>query len=463
MKKKFLKHIVISMAVLLVVLGGFCTAFAYIGGYIENTETITFTNLSPATSNTSRDCEVDIYPRGGDSDRWKKTMSIVEEDGVRRTVTYIGEVYEITLTNYTGYTLTDWSLELPISEHIFINDAWCGTIELEQNTDEGVKAQELNMKHVDMENLELDFRVDGADLLFPLYNGDRIIYYPGEEQKETTLYPSDTLSQEYESRTMGIIIYYKGDPSESTYVFDEATIHYELIRDLYSMPIFYIFWLVLILWLVIFMAIVITDIRVWKLEEKEKRDEMIIEQSMSTFMGFIDAKDSNTNGHSVRVAEYAEKIADKMGFTRAECRKIYYIALMHDCGKIGIPENVLMKPGKLTDEEYAAIKKHTTLGGEILKNFNSIEEIQEGALYHHERYDGKGYPMGLRGEEIPIIARIICVADAFDAMNSVRCYRGKLSKDDILYELEANKGKQFDPKIVDCLLALIKEGKVDFS
>ncbi len=463
MKKKFMIHIIISMVVLLVVLGGFGTAFAYIGGYIENTETITFNDLSKEISDTSKDCEVDIYPRGGDSDRWKKTMSIVEEDGIRRTVTYIGEVYEITLTNYTGYTLTDWTLELPISEHLFINDAWCGTIELMQNTDEGVKQQELNMKHVDAKKLELDFRVDGADLLLPLYIGDCITYYPGEEEKETTLYPSDILAQEYESRTMGIIIYYKGDPATDTYVFDEATIRYELIRDLYSMPIYYIFWVVLVLWLIAFAAIVITDIRVWKLEEKEKRDEMIIEQSMSTFMGFIDAKDSNTNGHSMRVAEYAEKIADKMGFSRAECRKIYYIALMHDCGKIGIPETVLLKPGKLTDEEYAAIKTHTTLGGEILKNFNSIEEIQEGALYHHERYDGKGYPMGLKGEEIPIIARIICVADSFDAMNSVRCYRGKLSKEDILYELEENKGKQFDPKIVDCLLALIKEGKVDFS
>jgi len=463
MKKKFLVHIMISFAVLLVVLVGFCTAFAYIGGYIENTETITFTDLSPEVSDYHMDCEVDIYPRGGDSDRWKKTMSIVDEDGMRRTVTYIGEVYEITLTNYTGYTLTDWTLEIPISQHIFINDAWCGNIELTQNTNEGVKVQELDMKHVDMDKLELNYRVDGSDFMLPLYSGDSIIYYPGEEEKETTLYPSDTITQEYESRTMGIIIYYKGELTKDTYVFDEATIRYELIRDLYSMPIYYIFWVILIVWLVSFMAIVITDIRVWKLEEKEKRDEKIIEQSMSTFMGFIDAKDSNTNGHSMRVAEYAEKIADKMGFARAECRKIYYIALMHDCGKIGIPESVLLKPGKLTEEEYAAIKTHTTLGGEILKNFNSIEEIQEGALYHHERYDGTGYPMGLKGEEIPIIARIICVADSFDAMNSVRCYRGKLSKEDIIYELETNKGKQFDPDIVDCLLALIKEGKVDFS
>ena len=152
-----------------------------------------------------------------------------------------------------------------------------------------------------------------------------------------------------------------------------------------------------------------------------------------------------------------------MGYTGEELDKIYYIALLHDCGKIGIPDNILGKPGKLTTEEFEIIKSHTTRGGEILSNFKSLENAGQGALYHHERYDGKGYPQGLKGEEIPLIARIICVADSFDAMNSSRVYRERLSKDYIISEFESHKGAQFDPKIADIMLGLIKDGKIEMD
>lgn len=130
---------------------------------------------------------------------------------------------------------------------------------------------------------------------------------------------------------------------------------------------------------------------------------------------------------------------------------------MHDCGKISVPVNILLKPGKLTDEEYEVIKSHTIYGEKMLRDFSSIEGIDLGALYHHERYDGKGYPHGLSGENIPLIARIICVADSLDAMNSNRCYRPRLTREVILEELENNKGKQFDPEVVEHLIKLIKQ------
>lgn len=140
--------------------------------------------------------------------------------------------------------------------------------------------------------------------------------------------------------------------------------------------------------------------------------------------------------------------------------RIYCIALMHDCGKIYIPDGILTKPGRLTDDEYEIMKKHTVYGSEILRDFTAIEDIGTGALSHHERYDGKGYPNGLAGEEIPMIARIICVSDAFDAMNSSRCYRSNLSAKVIISELKNNRGKQFDPHITDCLLSLIDSGEI---
>ena len=185
--------------------------------------------------------------------------------------------------------------------------------------------------------------------------------------------------------------------------------------------------------------------------------------SLETFTGFIDAKDPYTNGHSKRVAEYTSLIAQAMGYEGEELDRVYYVALLHDCGKIGVPDNILGKPGRLTDDEFEVIKSHTVRGGEILKSFKSLVNVGEGALYHHERYDGKGYPEGKKGEDIPLIARMICVADSFDAMNSNRVYRERLSKEYIVGELEKNKGKQFDPQIADIMLRIIREGKIEMK
>ena len=181
---------------------------------------------------------------------------------------------------------------------------------------------------------------------------------------------------------------------------------------------------------------------------------------METFIGFIDAKDPYTNGHSKRVADYTRLIAEEMGYEGEELDRVYYIALLHDCGKIGVPDNILRKPGRLTDEEFEVIKSHTKRGGEILSSFKSLKDVDEGALYHHERFDGKGYPEGRSGDDIPLIARMICVADSFDAMNSNRVYRNKLTKEAIISEIEKNKGKQFDPQVADVFLRLLREGRI---
>jgi HD-GYP domain-containing protein (c-di-GMP phosphodiesterase class II) len=160
------------------------------------------------------------------------------------------------------------------------------------------------------------------------------------------------------------------------------------------------------------------------------------------------------------VSYYTARIAEKLGFHEEEVRNVGYIALMHDCGKIGIPDEILTKPAKLTEEEFKIMQGHTTYGGKVLKDFNAIDGIVEGALYHHERYDGGGYPEGLKGDKIPLYARIICVADALDAMNSDRCYRPHLPPDVIKQELKGNAGTQFDPDIVECALELIEDGKI---
>ena len=133
---------------------------------------------------------------------------------------------------------------------------------------------------------------------------------------------------------------------------------------------------------------------------------------------------------------------------------------MHDCGKMGIADSILLKPARLTDEEMEILKQHTIYGGDILQGMTTIKGIREAALYHHERYDGKGYPEGLAGDEIPFYARLICVADSYDAMSSDRCYRKGLPKDIILEELKKNSGKQFDPDIVIHMIHMLENDEI---
>ena len=177
----------------------------------------------------------------------------------------------------------------------------------------------------------------------------------------------------------------------------------------------------------------------------------------------VDAKDENTSQHSQRVSEYSVMIDEKLGFDEKERENLRKAALLHDIGKIGIPDRILNKPARLDDDEYAIMKTHVTRGAEILKDFTLVENVIDGALYHHERYDGSGYASGLKGEEIPVYGRIIGVADAFDAMTANRVYRKKLDLDFVLGELERCKGTQFGPKMADIMIELVKSGKVDIE
>lgn len=202
------------------------------------------------------------------------------------------------------------------------------------------------------------------------------------------------------------------------------------------------------------------DIQKRELEMAKRQIEMGNEAIM-TIARTVDAKDMNTSQHSFRVSEYSVLIAKRLGFDDEQCEELRKTALLHDIGKIGVPDNVLNKPAKLTDEEYAIMKSHVIKGAEILENFTSVKNIVEGARYHHERYDGKGYMEGLKGEEIPINARIIGIADAFDAMTANRVYRKQLDIDVVLHEIKRCRGTQFDPELADILLMLVDEGTID--
>ena len=205
--------------------------------------------------------------------------------------------------------------------------------------------------------------------------------------------------------------------------------------------------------------------RVLSLQKKElelaKTQLELGNETVLTIARTVDAKDVNTSQHSARVAEYSVLIGKELGFDDTQCEQLKKAALLHDIGKIGIPDRILNKPDRLTDDEYAVMKSHVVKGGEILKSFTLIEHVEDGALYHHERYDGKGYVHGLKGEEIPLNARIIGIADAFDAMTANRVYRKQLDMNHVIEEIRKGRGTQFDPKLVDILLELIDVGRID--
>lgn len=183
------------------------------------------------------------------------------------------------------------------------------------------------------------------------------------------------------------------------------------------------------------------------------------EQSLLAITHAVEAKDLYTKGHSERVAKYSEMIARKMGYSDDDAKTLYIMALMHDVGKIGIPDAIINKPGALTDEEFKIVKSHPVIGADILKEVDAFEKISEIALNHHERVDGKGYPNGLTGNEISDEVAIVSVADAYDAMTSRRSYRDIMGQAEVRAEIKKGIGTQFKRQQAEAMLEIIDADK----
>ena len=239
---------------------------------------------------------------------------------------------------------------------------------------------------------------------------------------------------------------------------------FEIVKEgeIYEQPVFLIYMLLLLTLMVIWFT--------WLIVQRQLNQQQIkLNMANETVMAIanaVDAKDVRTHQHSMRVAEYSELIAREMNCFKwwnrsKELANLKKAAQMHDIGKIAIPDSVLNKVGRLTDEEYAKMKSHVISGSEILKDFTLVEHVVDGTKFHHERYDGKGYPDGLAGEEIPLYGRIISVADTFDAMTSNRVYRNQMDTDYVLNEMKRGRGTQFDPNVLDAFFRLVERGVLD--
>ncbi len=319
----------------------------------------------------------------------------------------IGAQYDFTINNNSPQDIMDWTIQIKIHDGIKVDSFWNGEFDSEN--------QLLTIKPLDYNNV----------------------------------IPSG------ESISFGCILH---TPLAVMYIEECSILYYITECLIWHYPLFWVIIAILALVLVIDLAYGISAVRMRKFQKQREHDLRIIEESLRTFANIIDAKDCYTRGHSIRVAIYSRELAKRMKIAEDASQHLYYIALLHDIGKIGISDAILQKPSALTKEERSVIETHVTIGGEVLKDFTSIPGIAEGALYHHERFDGKGYPNGLKGEEIPLFARIIGVADSFDAMSSARCYRPKLEMDYILKELKEKSGSQFDPAVAKYMIEMIEEG-----
>ena len=240
--------------------------------------------------------------------------------------------------------------------------------------------------------------------------------------------------------------------------------------EIYDYPLFKLGMVLVLMLIVVWLTRGVERTRLKRTLTKQKNKLMLAKQQVQmaneailAIARTVDAKDVATSQHSMRVGEYSLLIGKELGLSKEECDNLHQAAIVHDIGKIGIADAVLNKPGRLTDEEYAIMKTHVIKGAEILKDFTLVDHIIEGVLYHHERYDGSGYPKGLKGEEIPLFGRIIAVADVFDAMTANRVYRQKMDIDYVINEMIRGKGKQFDGRFVDILLGLIESKKIDVN
>lgn len=199
-----------------------------------------------------------------------------------------------------------------------------------------------------------------------------------------------------------------------------------------------------------------------QVREEGKFEASRVLELLRTMLACLEEKDSYTHGHSIRVTQYATVIAKHLQLQPSEIEEVQLVGLLHDIGKVGIPDNVLLKPAPLTKPEFEIMKSHPIRSARILEKANALHSLVEGVKYHHERIDGLGYPDGLRGNEIPLYARIILIADTYDAMTSTRPYRLALDKDTALKELVRFSGTQFDRKLVEVFIDALKNPhKVD--
>ncbi|MCR5254059.1 MAG: HD domain-containing protein [Treponema sp.] len=306
---------------------------------------------------------------------------------------------------------------------------------------------------------------------YSIYTPYISLYIEGIDEKPTVCLQSELSTLLYNNLKAGIYKFHLGVlDNKGIHPTEETVYTIQKSLNIYDNWWFKVYTIVIIVMFIIWLTLHITSTLLRRRMEKQafemetiKNQVRMGNETIFAIANAVEARDKSTGRHSFRVAEYSTLIARELGFSDEQIESLRKTGLLHDIGKIGVPDSILNKPGILTPEEYDVMKTHVNIGGDILKEFTLIENVADGAKYHHERYDGKGYPNGLNGEEIPLNARIIGLADAFDAMTANRVYRKAKDMNYVISELQRCSGTQFDPGLVEIMLELIATGKIDVN
>lgn len=392
------------------------------------------------------------HKNGNGSNRllWVMAILVLSLVGLFTTITYAknanGKLRELSF---------DWAINDHSTEDIYVKASYDTFSEREGSVGNQYNFVLVNNSKYSVWDWRITVKVDDDSQIDNTWNGvwshgiDKLIFVPDA---------SNRMVAKGTTKGFGLVMH-------SAYTFDmnEITIEYQEQRSFWSYALFNVFLAVSIICVFAIVIIELVRYRITSYAKTHAAYKDLVSESLRTIANIIDTKDEYTKGHSVRVAIYSRMIAERMGMSAYEQERIYYIGLLHDIGKVGVPVSILTKPGRLSDEEFEIIKRHPAMGATIMKDFSSIRGVTNGIKYHHERYDGKGYNEHLKGEDIPLEGRIICVADSYDAMSSRRCYRNALSYDFILDELKRNAGTQFDPDILKHMVAIVEEGYAPIS
>ena len=295
----------------------------------------------------------------------------------------------------------------------------------------------------------------GHVFTYSLGNPEVTYYLEGLDQEPTTVLRSDLTPVSYTNLKGGPYRFVMTIPDSAGVVGNELSIQVEKQKSVREMLWYRILRFAAVVLIVALIIMYRFHRKTMALVKKHEETKTFIREMTEAFAKTIDMKDKYTNGHSFRVAKYTKMLARELGYDEEEIEKYYNIALLHDIGKIGVPSKVLNKGEGLTDEEY-----HATLGYDVLKDISIMPELAIGAGMHHERPDGRGYPQGLTGDEIPRVAQIIAVADTFDAMYSTRPYRKRMNFDKVVSIIKKASGTQLTPDVVDALLRLAEKGEL---
>ena len=417
-------------------------------------------NLSTLAEFPEKQSEISVLieERGGESGNWATALSLEAFEKTGCPI-LMGNTFDVTIENKTAYEITDWNIAFTMDKLCYIESAWCGKVDIIQQRNGKTLAQNFNLRTYNSKMVKIDYVETNGQILFPLEKGDVFVYYPSLEEKEVPLMGTAPNKPKSFAK-LGFILYGKDIVSADDLLHGELT--FKCRKRINQDPAFLILVYISVIWAFSLVFLLLSEGRINEIEQIELRDKKMIQEVMETFSGFVDAKDPYTGGHSIRVGKYSKQLAEEMGLDKKQCQQVFYCGLLHDCGKISIHDDILSKPKRLTDDEFSIIKSHTIRGFEILSGLTAIPEACMVARYHHERYDGKGYPDGLAGNAIPLYARITCLADAFDAMNSNRCYRNHMGPDMIIKQISDNAGRQFDPDVADAMLRLLLRGEIVF-